>query len=76
VLAYLSVEGRQRFGKIVSALPAVWVSNEAPGVVATLYAPSRGLEDPASGAFILGRGRDRAVALTDPHGAWIAWLPE
>lgn len=74
VLAYLPVEGRRRFAEIMSALPAVWVSNEAPGVVESLAAPSHGRSGPESAYFIVGQGQDHAVALADPHGQWIEWL--
>lgn len=74
VLAYLPVAGRRRFAEIMSALPAVWVSNEAPGVVQSLAAPRYSRSDAEAGFFIVGQGRDQAVALADPHGLWIEWL--
>jgi len=73
VLAYLSIAGRRDFMAIMAELPAVWISNEAPGVVGSLNASNT----PAvaeSDYFIVGQGADQAVALADPHGAWIEWL--
>ena len=74
VLTYLPVGGRRRFAEIMGALPAVWVSNEGPGVVETLTAPRPGGPSSESAYFIIGQGRDRAVALADPHGQWVEWV--
>src|SRR5262249_22130341 len=51
VLAYVAAEDRERFAQTVRALPAVWLSNEAPGVVPGL----RSAGVPA-GTFVLGEG--------------------
>ena len=43
--------GRERFARTVGGLAAVWLSSEAPGVVAGLP-----LTDFREGTFVLGRG--------------------
>lgn len=69
VLSYVDVESRRAFAAAVRDLGAVWLSNEAPGVLP-------GFTDPAAGSadsFVLIRdGRD-PLASTDSHGAWITW---
>lgn len=65
VLAYLQSEKRQRFAALVSALDAVWLSNEGPGVLPQItarMAPQR-----VDGAFVLAVN-GRPVARTGPHG--------
>lgn len=74
VLAYLSIAERRAFASIMAELPAVWVSNEAPGVVASLGALNHGSSYAENGHFIIGQGPDQAVALADPHGRWVEWL--
>jgi hypothetical protein len=68
VLAYLPTPARVQFGDDVTAMDVEWVSNEAPGVVATVTsgcAPTTG--------FLLAHNRV-PIARTDPHGAWLRWL--
>ena len=74
VLAYVSIASRRDFTAIMGELPAVWISNEAPGVVASLGAPNHGPADVESDYFMVGQGPDQAVALADPHGLWVEWL--
>ncbi|HEY2575962.1 MAG TPA: DUF2332 domain-containing protein [Streptosporangiaceae bacterium] len=70
VLAYLAPAGRQQFAATVRRLPAVWLSNEAPGVVPGLPAP------PYQGIpFLLARDGRTPLAFTDSHGTWLHWLP-
>lgn len=69
VLAYLGVEERERFAAMMARLPAVWLSNEAPGVVAGVSAPPHD-----DGPFVLARDGQTAIALADGHGAWVGWL--
>jgi hypothetical protein len=70
VLAYVTPEDRRRFAATVRGLPAVWLSNEGPGVVPDLPVP------PHQGtAFVLGRDGRTPLALADGHGAWLDWLP-
>ena len=70
VLAYVTPAGRQRFAGIVRGLPAVWLSNEGPGVVPGLPAP-----DGQGAPFILGRDGRTPLAIADSHGTWLQWLP-
>lgn len=70
MLAYLTPADRRRFAETVRGLPAVWLSNEGPGVVPDLPVP------PHQGVpFVLGRDGRTPLALTDGHGAWLDWLP-
>ncbi len=70
VLAYLTPADRRQFTGIVRALPAVWLSNESPGVVPDLSLPAyRG------SPFVLGRDGRTPLAFTDSHGTWLEWLP-
>ncbi|MGD0246853.1 MAG: DUF2332 domain-containing protein [Streptosporangiaceae bacterium] len=70
VLAYVAPDDRERFAEIVGDLPAVWFSNEAPGVVASV--PVSGRDD---GTFVLARNGRQALARTDGHGDFVEWLP-
>lgn len=69
VLAYLTPADREHFAATVRNLPAVWLSNEGPGVVPGVPTPRH------SGApFVLSRDGGEPLALTDPHGEWLHWL--
>jgi hypothetical protein len=70
VLVYLAPQDRRRFAAAVRGLPAIWLSNEGPGVVPVLpKAPDQG------NPFVLVRDGRIPIALTDPHGTWLQWLP-
>ncbi len=70
VLAYVAPRERRQFASMVHSLGAVWLSNEAPGVVPDMSVPSY-----QGRPFILARdGRD-PIAITDSHGTWLHWLP-
>jgi hypothetical protein len=69
VLPYVAPENRGRFIDTVRGLPAVWLSNEAPGVVPGISAPPC-----PGGPFLLIRDGDTLLAYTDGHGAWVQWL--
>jgi hypothetical protein len=69
VLAYVAARDRERFARTVGALAAVWLSNEAPGVV-----PGLGYTDPREGTFVLGQDGRTPLAFTDGHGTWLHWL--
>ena len=69
VLAYVAAADRAQFARDVHELGAVWLSNEAPGVVPGLAPP--GVPE---GTFVLGRDGRTPLALTDGHGAWLHWL--
>jgi hypothetical protein len=71
VLVYVADAGeRVAFAATVRDLDAVWLANEAPGVVALAQPPSRPWP---VGHFLLTRD-ERPVAWTESHGASIDWL--
>jgi hypothetical protein len=69
VLAYVAAEDRRWFIDTVRSLPAVWLSNESPGVVPGVSAPAC-----QGGPFVLVRDGRTPLACTDGHGAWVHWL--
>lgn len=69
VLSYVAPGERGRFFTAVAGLRAVWLSNEAPGVVPGI--PSAARE--RSTALLVRDGRT-PLAHTDPHGTWLRWL--
>ena len=70
VLAYVDERKRQEFATAVRRLGAVWLSNEAPGVLPDVTVPPG-----PDGSFVLVRDGTQALARTDPHGTWLTWLP-
>ncbi len=68
VLAYLTPVDRARFAGLVGALPAVWLSNEGPGVV-----PGQPIPPYRGTPFVLARDGRTILALTDSHGTWLSW---
>jgi len=68
VLAYVDYDARQAFADKVTELGAVWLANEAPGVIAL----AGGGRSP-TGGFELIRDGTQLLAHTDSHGAWINW---
>ena len=70
VLTYVAPHDRERFAEIVGGLAAVWFSNEAPGVVASVP-----VSDRDDDAFVLARDGRQPLARTDGHGDWVEWLP-
>jgi hypothetical protein len=69
VLAYVASADRERFAQTARGLAAVWLSNEAPGVVPGL--PRTRFRE---GTFVLGHGGRTPLAFTDGHGTWLHWL--
>jgi hypothetical protein len=69
VLAYVTPGDRQQFAAIVRGLRAVWLANEAPGVVPGLAIPSY-----QGAPFVLARDGSTPLALVDGHGTWLQWL--
>ncbi|WP_374928239.1 DUF2332 domain-containing protein [Kytococcus sedentarius] len=65
VLAYCSAEVRERFAEVVQRQADVWLANEGSSILPGMPEPER------RPAFVLARD-GRAVAFTQPHGAW-AW---
>lgn len=69
VLAYVEPDDRAKFAATVRELPATWLSNEGPEVLADVPVP------PFDGApFLLVRDGRYPLALADGHGAWLHWL--
>jgi hypothetical protein len=69
VLAYVDQDRHRDFAAAVERLGAVWLSNEASGVLKLrLGVPHR------QGQFVLVRDGRTPLALTDPHGTWVEWL--
>ncbi|HEX6523667.1 MAG TPA: DUF2332 domain-containing protein [Streptosporangiaceae bacterium] len=73
VLAYVQPPDRQKFAAAVRGLGAVWLSNEAPGVVPDLPVPAYGGAG-EQWPFVLGRD-GTPLAFADGHGNWLRWLP-
>jgi hypothetical protein len=73
VLAYLSMPQRASFAATVAAMNAVWLSNEAPGILpGTLRGIAAGARDAHD--FVLVRDGGTPLAVTDGHGTWLDWL--
>jgi hypothetical protein len=70
VLYQVPPDERQQFASIVRKLGAVWLANEAPGVVPGIAAPAAGAD---ALAHVLARD-GHAIALTESHGTWLEWL--
>jgi hypothetical protein len=73
VLAYVpDPADRAAFARTLGGLDAVWIANEAPGLLEGTERPN--LPRPAGfDAFLLARDR-QPIAWTDPHGTRIDWL--
>jgi hypothetical protein len=75
VLAYVSSGKRAEFARAVTALDAVWLAQEDPGVLSGL--PGFPAAPPAPQGptpFLLTRDGQQALAYVDGHGTWIQWL--
>jgi hypothetical protein len=72
VLAYVPAQDRERFAQAVASLRAVWLSNEAPGVVPGTVLPAA--VDGGPGPFVLVKDGRQPLAITDGHGEWVHWL--
>lgn len=70
VLAYVDTGMRRAFAAAVRELGAVWLSNEAPGVVPL---PAGAADRVGEDAFALVRDGHELLAYTDSHGTWIDW---
>jgi hypothetical protein len=60
---------RLRCADTVRGLPAVWLSNEGPGVLPGLTLPAY-----KGWPFVLARDGQTPIAFTDSHGTWLHWL--
>jgi hypothetical protein len=69
VLGYLSDAERRRFAEIVHGLDAVWLANDVPQVL-DVAASATG-----DSSFQIVRDGHTLLAITDPHGTWLRWLP-
>jgi len=69
VLAYVAPAAREGFAATVRGLGAVWLSNEAPGVVSGVTSEERD-----DGGFVVVRDGQTLLALADGHGSWLQWL--
>jgi hypothetical protein len=74
VLVYVSASRRRDFATAVGDLDAIWLSNEARGVLADLT--NEPTPRPGTDPFTLARDGRTALALTDGHGTWIEWISE
>ncbi len=77
VLGYVDEAARQRFAARLAGHPGtVWLSNEGPPIVPATFGHL--IAPPHAGGrlhFVLVRDGTTALALTDPHGSWIAGPP-
>lgn len=71
VLAYVAPQDRKAVAETTRALGAIWLSNEAPGVVPGV---GPGPADDRGQAFVLIRDGKTPMAFTDAHGTWLEWL--
>jgi hypothetical protein len=69
VLNYLPRPDREQFAETVTALPCVWLSNEAPGVTGDIAPPAASAHN-----FLIIRDGHALIASTDSHGAGVEWL--
>jgi hypothetical protein len=69
VLYQVAPDARQQFASTVRGLTAVWLSSEAPGILAGTAVHA--IDDQMC---VLARNGD-VIALADSHGAWLKWLP-
>jgi len=72
VLAYVDTARRAAFADAVTRLGAVWLSNEAPGVIPEPDSIASADVAPPSGFRLIRDGHQR-LAITDPHGTWLHW---
>lgn len=81
-IAYVNQARRQAFADVLAKTSTgreiVWISNEAPGVVARLAVPAPSVRELR---FLVGRttfrdgvGNDELLALAHPHGSEMTWL--
>ena len=68
VLCYVAPDKREQVASAVRSLGAIWLSNEAPGILA-------GTAGPALDEHMCVLARDgHPIAYTDSHGTWLQWL--
>lgn len=69
VLGYLAEAGHRRWAGLARSVDVVWLSSE-PASLQPRSVPTR---DDSS--FLILRDGEIPLAFTDPHGAWLRWLP-
>jgi Uncharacterized protein conserved in bacteria (DUF2332) len=76
VLAYVPSAGRVAFAEAVRSLDAVWLANEAPGVLGLKgRGPALASGPPPQAPFNMALARDgEVIAWTDGHGVGMRWL--
>jgi hypothetical protein len=80
VLAYVDEASRLDFATTMRSLvenrsDVLWLSNEGPSVVAGIEAADPSVQPPGNALFHLGRNGTELIAVTDPHGQWLRWMP-
>ena len=78
VLAYVDEDSRLDFATTMRSMvdsrsDVVWLSNEAPSVIAGTEAADPIVEPPGNAQFHLVRDGTELVAVADPHGQWLRW---
>ncbi|SDJ59159.1 hypothetical protein SAMN05421874_102334 [Nonomuraea maritima] len=73
VLPYVPQPERDRFAETMRALPARWISNEAPIVLPDVAARLTRAPSADGSAFVLALDEE-PVAYTGPHGQFLDWL--
>lgn len=68
VLPYVEESRRAAFADLVGRLGVVWLSNEGPGVLPWVEAPT------LRHGFVLVQDGRTVLAETDPHGTWLRWM--
>lgn len=68
VLPYVEERRRAEFAELIGRLGVVWLSNEAPGVLPGVAAPTE------RHGFVLVQDGRTVLAQTDPHGTWLRWV--
>lgn len=69
VLAYLDEAEQRAFADAVRSSGAVWLANEAPGVV-----PGAPLPRDGRPGFVLVKDGAELLARSDSHGSWVEWF--
>ena len=68
VLYYVAPGQRELLASTVRSLGAIWLSNEAPGIL-----PGTAVPAPDEQMCVLARD-GHPIAYTDSHGTWLQWL--
>lgn len=79
-LVYVDEASRRDFTATMQRLvedrtDVIWLSNEGPSVVESIETTEEAGEVPGPARFHLGRNGSELIAITDPHGRWLRWMP-